>query len=105
MTSAVTMAEQRTTPEAIQRSAGEHPVVRVDDVLLSRGERGTWLIDLKIPRKGGSVSANPDWQASCYRSPRLGAAQQRRVVLTSAQRSAARRSAYRRPPRPGTLEL
>jgi hypothetical protein len=33
------MAEQRTTPEAIQRSAGEHPVMRVDNVLLSRGER------------------------------------------------------------------
>jgi hypothetical protein len=47
------MAEQRITAEAIQRSAGEHPVMRVDDVLLSRGERGTWLIDLKIPCEGG----------------------------------------------------
>ena len=27
--------------------------MRVDDVLLSRGERGTWLIDLKIPAAGG----------------------------------------------------
>jgi hypothetical protein len=27
--------------------------MRVDDVLLSRGERGTWLIDIKVPSAGG----------------------------------------------------
>jgi hypothetical protein len=27
--------------------------MRVDDVLLSRGERGTWLIDLKVRSEGG----------------------------------------------------
>jgi hypothetical protein len=27
--------------------------MRVDDVLLSRGERGTWLIDIKIPSATG----------------------------------------------------
>jgi hypothetical protein len=27
--------------------------MRVDDVLLSRGERGTWLIDLKVWSAGG----------------------------------------------------
>lgn len=27
--------------------------MRVDDVLLSRGERGTWLIDLKVRSAGG----------------------------------------------------
>jgi hypothetical protein len=27
--------------------------MRVDDVLLSRGERGTWLIDIKVPSASG----------------------------------------------------
>jgi hypothetical protein len=30
--------------------------MRVDDVLLLRGERGTWLIDIKVPSTGGCRS-------------------------------------------------
>jgi len=30
--------------------------MRVDDVLLSRDERGTWLIDLKVRSAGGDRS-------------------------------------------------
>ncbi len=30
--------------------------MRVDDVLLLRGDRGTWLIDLKVRSAGGSRS-------------------------------------------------
>jgi hypothetical protein len=32
----------------VEESPSGQAVMRVDDVLLSRGERGTWLMDLKI---------------------------------------------------------
>jgi len=32
----------------LERSAGGGPILRCDDVLLLRGDRGTWLIDLQV---------------------------------------------------------
>jgi hypothetical protein len=45
--------ERRKRAGGIEAAPGEAPVMRVDDVLLSRGARGTWLIDLKVPWNGG----------------------------------------------------
>jgi hypothetical protein len=42
------MAKRRAPRAVIEASSTGRAVMRVDDVLLSRGERGTWLIDLKV---------------------------------------------------------
>ena len=47
------MAKRRTAQPVVEESPSGQAVVRVDDVLLSRGERGTWLIDLKVWSAGG----------------------------------------------------
>ncbi|MFI5285921.1 MAG: hypothetical protein ACHQ4F_06330 [Candidatus Dormibacteria bacterium] len=38
----------------VQESPSGPAVMRVDDALLVRGERGTWLIDLRVRSAGGS---------------------------------------------------
>lgn len=45
--------KRRVPRSVVEESSTGQAVMRVDDVLLSRGERGTWLIDLKIPAAGG----------------------------------------------------
>jgi hypothetical protein len=47
------MAKRRTARPVVEPSPTGQAVMRVDDVLLSRGERGTWLIDLKVRSAGG----------------------------------------------------
>ncbi|HVC40697.1 MAG TPA: hypothetical protein VND54_01835 [Candidatus Saccharimonadales bacterium] len=47
------MAKRRAKRPVVGASPTGQAVMRVDDVLLSRGERGTWLIDLKVPSAGG----------------------------------------------------
>ncbi len=47
------MAKRRTPRPVVEESQTGQAVVRVDEVLLSRGERGTWLIDLKVPSASG----------------------------------------------------
>jgi hypothetical protein len=47
------MAKRRAPRPVIEASPTGQAVMRVDDVLLSRGERGTWLIDLKVRSAGG----------------------------------------------------
>jgi hypothetical protein len=42
------MAKRRAPRSVVEASPTGQAVMRVDDVLLSRGERGTWLIDLKV---------------------------------------------------------
>jgi hypothetical protein len=37
----------------VEETPDGQAVMRVDDVLLSRGERGTWLIHLKVRSAGG----------------------------------------------------
>jgi len=49
----VIMAKRRILQPAVEASPTGQAVMRVDDVLLSRGERGTWLIDLKVRSAGG----------------------------------------------------
>jgi hypothetical protein len=46
------MTKRRAARPVVEASPTGQAVMRVDDVLLSRGERGTWLIDLKV-RSGG----------------------------------------------------
>ena len=47
--------KRRVSPTVVEESPTGQAVMRVDDVLLSRGERGTWLIDLKVrPRPAGT---------------------------------------------------
>ena len=45
--------KRRVPRSVVEESPTGQAVMRVDDVLLSRGERGTWLIDLKILAAGG----------------------------------------------------
>lgn len=47
------MAKRRTARPVVEASPTGRAVMRVDDVLLSRGERGTWLIDIKVRSDGG----------------------------------------------------
>jgi hypothetical protein len=47
------MTKRRASRPAVEASATGQAVMRVDDVLLSRGERGTWRIDLKVQAAGG----------------------------------------------------
>jgi hypothetical protein len=47
------MAKRRVSRPAVEASATGQAVMRVDDVLLSRGERGTWRIDLKVRSAAG----------------------------------------------------
>ena len=47
------MTKRRSSRAVVEASATGQAVMRVDDVLLSRGERGTWLIDLKVRSAGG----------------------------------------------------
>jgi hypothetical protein len=47
------MAKRRAQQPVIEASPTGQAVMRVGDVLLSRGERGTWLIDLKVRSAGG----------------------------------------------------
>jgi hypothetical protein len=47
------MTKRRASRPVVEASSTGHAVMRVDDVLLSRGERGTWLIDLKVRSAGG----------------------------------------------------
>jgi hypothetical protein len=46
------MTKRRASP-VVEASATGQAVMRVDDVLLSRGERGTWLIDLRVRSASG----------------------------------------------------
>jgi hypothetical protein len=50
------MAKRRAARPVIEASPTGQAVMRVDDVLLSRGERGTWRIDLKVKSAGGDRS-------------------------------------------------
>lgn len=47
------MAKRRTPRPVVEASPTGQAVMRVDDVLLSRGERGTWVIDIKVRSAGG----------------------------------------------------
>jgi hypothetical protein len=47
------MTKRRASRPVVEASSTGQAVMRVDDVLLSRGERGTWLIDLKVRSAGG----------------------------------------------------
>ena len=42
------MRTRRASQPVLADSPTGQAVMRVDDVLLSRGDRGTWLIDLKV---------------------------------------------------------
>ena len=47
---------KRRAPRAVEESPTGQAVMRVDDVLLSRDERGTWLIDMKVRSSAGDRS-------------------------------------------------
>jgi hypothetical protein len=47
------MAKRRSSRAVVEASVTGQAVMRVNDVLLSRGERGTWLIDIKVRSAGG----------------------------------------------------
>lgn len=49
----MTMAKRRTPRAVVEAPPTGQAVMRADDVLLSRGERGTWLIDIKVRSVGG----------------------------------------------------
>jgi hypothetical protein len=49
------MAKRRTRV-VLEASPTGQAVMRVDDVLLSRGERGTWRIDLRVRSADGDRS-------------------------------------------------
>ena len=44
----MTMTKRRAPRPVVEASPTGQSVMRVDDAVLSRGERGTWLIDLKV---------------------------------------------------------
>jgi hypothetical protein len=46
------VTKRRAARPVVEASPTGQAVMRVDDVLLSRDDRGTWLIDLKV-RSGG----------------------------------------------------
>ncbi len=50
------MAQGRAPRTVVATSPTGQPVMRVDEVLLSRRDRGTWVIDLKVPLEGGDRS-------------------------------------------------
>jgi hypothetical protein len=50
------MVTKRRAPRAVEESPTGQAVMRVDDVLLSRDERGTWLIDMKVRSSAGDRS-------------------------------------------------
>jgi hypothetical protein len=50
------MTKRRAQRPVIEASPTGQAMMRVDDVLLSRGERGTWLIDLKVRSATGDRS-------------------------------------------------
>jgi hypothetical protein len=52
----MTMTRRRAPRRVVEESPSGQAVMRVDDVLLSRDERGTWLIDLKVRSAGGDRS-------------------------------------------------
>jgi hypothetical protein len=47
------MMKRRAVRPVVEASPSGQAVMRSDDVLLSRDERGTWLIDLKIRSGAG----------------------------------------------------
>jgi hypothetical protein len=47
------VAKRRTPRPVVEPTPTGQAVMRVDDVLLSRGERGTWLIDIRVRSAGG----------------------------------------------------
>jgi hypothetical protein len=47
------MTAERARHRVADGSTSRQPVLRVGDGLLVRSDRGTWLIDLKIPSKDG----------------------------------------------------
>ncbi|MFZ0129998.1 MAG: hypothetical protein WB808_10200 [Candidatus Dormiibacterota bacterium] len=50
------MSRRRRPRPVVQESPNGQAVMRVDDVLLLRGERGTWLIDINVRSSRGSRS-------------------------------------------------
>ena len=50
------MAKRRAPRAVVRESPTGQAVMRVDDVLLSRDERGTWLIDMKVRSSAGDRS-------------------------------------------------
>lgn len=50
------MGKRRTPRAVLEASPTGQATMRVDDVLLSRGERGTWRIDLRVRSAGGDRS-------------------------------------------------
>jgi hypothetical protein len=50
------MTKRRAARPVVEESPSGQAILRVDDVLLSRDERGTWLIDLKVRSVAGDRS-------------------------------------------------
>lgn len=50
------MTKRRVTRPVVEESPSGQAIMRVDDVLLSRDERGTWLIHLKVRSAAGDRS-------------------------------------------------
>jgi hypothetical protein len=50
------MTKRRAPRAVVEESPTGQAVMRVDDVLLSRDERGTWLIDMKVRSAAGDRS-------------------------------------------------
>ncbi len=50
------MTRRRAARPVVEEAPNGQAIMRVDDVLLSRAERGTWLIDLKVRSAGGDRS-------------------------------------------------
>ena len=46
------VANRRAARPVVEESPSGQAIMRIDDVLLSRDERGTWLIDLKVRSSG-----------------------------------------------------
>jgi hypothetical protein len=47
------MSDDRASQDDLARTLSGQLVLRVDDGVLMRSERGTWMIDLKIPSETG----------------------------------------------------
>jgi hypothetical protein len=47
------MTDDLASPDVLDRTLTGQPVLRVGDGVLMRSDRGTWLIDLKIPSETG----------------------------------------------------
>jgi hypothetical protein len=50
------MTKRRAIRPVVEKSPSGQAVMRVDDVMLSRDERGTWLINLKVRSANGDRS-------------------------------------------------